>query len=261
MNRNQRHPLMNLLAVLVVSGVLIAAAVTAVLLFRTLTQPTNQVEVTGIRSDLSQEGVVITFIQPRGAAAQAGLQRGDIILSIAGNPVNQRDALRDQVILQEPGSQVIVTVLHGDELRNVTVTLAVDPPYLGVDGVGVGEIPPTNNQLPPGQPGAESTPFPNAPANPSLPSAPLPRIIHVVPGSPAELARLQPGDLITAVDDQVVRSVQNVVLYMSVKQSGDTLKFTVQRQGITVEIPVTLAPHPDGSVRAFLGIQLPPVEQ
>lgn len=254
MNRQRSHSLMSILAVLVVSGVVLAAAAATILLYRALSQPRNEVAVSGISPNLSQEGVVVTFLQPDGAAAQAGIQRGDIILSVAGHPVQQRDALREQITLQGPGQPVLLGVLHGDELRNVTVMLADQPPLLGLDGVGVGEVPPGN--LPPFTP---TPPLAGTPAG--QPFSPPARIIAVVPGSPAEAALLQPDDLITALDGQQVRSVQDVIGFVLAKQPGDVVQFTVQRQGVTVEALITLAPHPDGSGKPYLGINLPPFSQ
>lgn len=115
MNEQRPQFFMSILAVIVVSGVLLAAAAATILLYRALAQPRDEVAVSGITPSLSQEGVVVTFLQPDGAAAQAGIQRGDIILSVAGHSVNQREALREQINLQEPGQQVLLGVLHGDE--------------------------------------------------------------------------------------------------------------------------------------------------
>lgn len=253
---NRQHPqfLISILAVIVVSGVLLAAAAATILLYRALAQPRDEVTVSGITSSLSQEGVVVTFLQPDGAAAQAGIQRGDIILSVAGHPVNQREALREQINLQEPGQPVLLGVLHGDELRSITVTLAEQPPLLGLDGAGIGE----------GQPGnvpflTPAPPLDRTPAEP--PFSPPARIMAVVPGSPAEVALLRSDDLITSLDGQQVRSAQDVITFVLAKSPGDAVQFTVQRQGVTVEVVVTLTPHPDGSGKPYVGINLPPFSQ
>ena len=258
----QRQRLLAVLAVVVVSGVLLAAAVAAILLYQSLSQPATQVELPGLSPDLSQDGVVITFVQSGSPAEQAGLQRGDIILSVAGEQVNGREMLRQVVNRQVVGSQVLLAVLHGDELRNVVVTLAQEPPLLGVDGAGANEAPvagPANGPLP-------NQPLPGAPApegnQPGQLSPDPPAIVvDVLPDSPAAAAGLQRQDVIVAVDGQQVRLARELVLLILVHAPGDSLPVTVQRQGVTVTMTVTLVAHPDGSGKAYLGVRLPSFSQ
>ena len=253
----QRQRLLTVLAIVVVSGVLLAAAVAAILLYQSLAQPASQVELPGLTSNLSQDGVVITFVQPGSPAELAGLQRGDIILSVAGERVNGREMLRQVVNRQAAGSQVLLAVLHGDELRNVMVTLA-EPPLLGVDGAGANEAPvagPLPNQPLPGAPAPEG----NQPGQ--LPPDPPAIVVDVLPESPAAAAGLQRQDVIVAVDGQHVRLARELVLLILVHAPGDNLPVTVQRQEVTVEMTVTLATHPDGSGKAYLGVRLPSFSQ
>ena len=254
----QRQRLLTVLAIVVVSGVLLAAAVAAILLYQSLAQPASQVELPGLAPNLSQDGVVITFVQPGSPAEQAGLQRGDIILSVAGERVNGREMLRQVVNRQVVGSQVLLAVLHGDELRNVMVTLAAEPPLLGVDGAGANETPvagPLPNQPLPGAPAPEG----NQPGQ--LPPDPPAIVVDVLPDSPAAAAGLQRQDVIVAVDGQQVRLARELVLLILVHAPGDNLPVTVQRQDVTVEMTVTLATHPDGSGKAYLGVRLPSFSQ
>lgn len=245
MKTNRQANWLTLLGGLVVCGVLLAAAAAGILVYRVLSQPPSPAELTGFTLGLSQSGVVITYIHPDSPAEQAGLHRGDIILSVAEHPVNDRDSLRDQIAGQTPGADVTLSVLHGDEVRKVVVTLAGEPPLLGVDGLGHGET------------SAAASPESNSPElAPYLPPA---LVMAVVPGSPAEQAGLKPDDLITVVNDQSVGTAQDVIGLMAAQRPGDTLQLIVQRQGITVIINVKLAAHPDDPVRAFLGISLPPL--
>lgn len=236
---------LTLLGGLVVCGVLLAAAAAGILVYRVLSQPARPVELTDLTSGLSQDGVVITYVQPGSPAEQAGLYRGDIILSVAGHPVNERAALRTQIALQSFGSDVTLSVLHGDELRNVVVTLADQPPLLGVDGLGNGE---TFAAAPPESTARDASSF----APPAL-------VMSVVPGSPAELGGLKPDDLITAMNDQRIGTAQDVMGLIATQRPGDTLQLVVQRYGISVIINVKLATHPDDLGKAFLGINLPPL--
>ena len=245
MKTNRQANWLTLLGGLVVCGVLLAAAAAGILVYRALSQPAKPVQITGLTSNLSQSGVVVTYIHSDSPAEQAGLHRGDIILSVAGHPVNDRASLRDQIALQTPGAAVTLSVLHGDELRNVVVTLAEVAPLLGVDGLGSGE---TSAAAPPESDAPEPTSF----SPPAL-------VVTVVAGSPAEQAGLKPDDLITAMNDQPINTTEDVTEVIKRQRPGDTLQLIVQRQGITVIINVTLTAHPDDPARAFLGISLPPL--
>lgn len=52
------------------------------------------------------------------------------------------------------------------------------------------------------------------------------------------------GDVITAIDGQPIRSMEDLIVYISQRQVGDRVVLTVLRGGKSVEIPVTLAARP-----------------
>ena len=62
----------------------------------------------------------------------------------------------------------------------------------------------------------------------------------IVPGGPAALAGLQPGDVVTAVDGHPVDTYQDFVVDIRSHVPGDTLTLTVQRGGKTQNFSVTL---------------------
>jgi len=55
------------------------------------------------------------------------------------------------------------------------------------------------------------------------------------------------GDIITAIDDKAVNSIQVLVGYVSEKQVGDEVTLTILRDGETFSLGVTLAARPDES--------------
>jgi putative serine protease PepD len=59
-------------------------------------------------------------------------------------------------------------------------------------------------------------------------------------GSPAELAGLQQGDLVTAVDGSPVADATQLIVTIRSSAPGDTVSLTVERGGVTTEVPVTL---------------------
>jgi putative serine protease PepD len=65
-------------------------------------------------------------------------------------------------------------------------------------------------------------------------------ITSVGPGTPAEQAGIQRGDLITAVNGEPVDSALSLVGYIREQAVGNTVKLTIIRNGQTMEISATL---------------------
>jgi S1-C subfamily serine protease len=68
-------------------------------------------------------GVYVTRIDGAGPAAQAGLQRGDVIVQVNGQEVDDESSLEDMLATEAPGDKVSVTVYRGDQQLAFTVTL------------------------------------------------------------------------------------------------------------------------------------------
>jgi putative serine protease PepD len=58
-----------------------------------------------------------------GAAAKAGLEAGDIIVSVAGQPVSSVVALQSILAAHKPGDRVPVGISRGGTQSTLTVTL------------------------------------------------------------------------------------------------------------------------------------------
>lgn len=69
----------------------------------------------------------------------------------------------------------------------------------------------------------------------------------VVAGGPADLAGIEPGDVITAIDGRVVTRGDELVVAIRAQAPGDTIVLTVERDGSTQDIPVTLTANTDVS--------------
>lgn len=68
------------------------------------------------------------------------------------------------------------------------------------------------------------------------------RVGHVLPGSPAEQAGLQPGDVILEVDGYPVRRFRGMtesVFWHVIRSEGETIPFLVERDGETLELEAT----------------------
>lgn len=72
-------------------------------------------------------GALVGDIKPDGPAARAGIERGDIILDINGQPVNSQDDLSVRISEMAPGTTVHLTVARNGQTRDVPVALGEYP--------------------------------------------------------------------------------------------------------------------------------------
>jgi serine protease Do len=92
------------------------------------------VTVQGVTSDLAKslglpsvQGALVDSVTPGGPASHAGVEQGDVILSVNGHPINDSNALRNQVSSMAPGSTLTLNVFrHGSE-KPLTASLSQMP--------------------------------------------------------------------------------------------------------------------------------------
>ncbi len=151
-------------------------------------------------------GAVISEVQPDSPGAHAGLKVGDVIIGLDGKKVTDAGQLQAEVSSKHPGTKVTLDVLRDGKSVNVPVTLE----ELGSKdkkeelsasaengkprwGIGIADLSSdVREQL-------------QAPQN--LKGAVIQR---VQPGSPAEEAGLQPGQVIQSVNRQQTPSAADV---------------------------------------------------
>ena len=68
-------------------------------------------------------GALVTQLEDRSAAAEAGVQSGDVIIELNGTPVKDRRNLQLMVGRLSPGDKVSLKVLHDGKEKTFTVTL------------------------------------------------------------------------------------------------------------------------------------------
>src|SRR5206468_8168575 len=72
-------------------------------------------------------GALVTQLEERSAAAEAGLQTGDVITELNGTPVKDRRNLQLMVGRLAPGEKVAMKVLRDGKEKTFTVTLKEMP--------------------------------------------------------------------------------------------------------------------------------------
>ena len=71
-------------------------------------------------------------------------------------------------------------------------------------------------------------------------------VAEVTPGGPADKAGIQQGDIIIEIDGEEMVEASDVLIAVRDKKPGDTVEVTVDRNGTTQVISVTLEERPAG---------------
>ncbi len=182
--------------------------------------------------DSTAMGAVVTQVDPNSPGAKAGLEIGDVITEVNGQKVNDSGELQVYVGQQKPGTKVELTVLRNGKTQTMPVTLEeLNAPgehnssaTEGLSkmrwGLGLGELTPqVRDQL-------------QAPSN-----VRGVLIEQVRPGSSADNAGLQQGDVILEVNRHKVQTPGDVQEELSkVAQGQDALLLVWSNGGNTFRV-------------------------
>jgi len=178
-------------------------------------------------------GAVITEVQPDSPGAKAGLKVGDVITELDGNKVTDAGQLQMEVGQKRPGSKIALEVMRDGRSLNLPVTLEELGSRDGKDklasnnengkprwGVGIADLTSdVRQQL-------------RAPEN--LKGAVIQRVL---PGSPADEAGLQPGEVIVSVNRKETQSAADVQKALaSVPQGQDAMVLIWANGGSTFRV-------------------------
>jgi serine protease Do len=152
-----------------------------------------------------KDGVVLSRVMPGGPAAKAGLRDGDILTEIAAQPVKDPRNLQRIVAGLPTGKKVELAVVRDGNRKVVTVTVESQPESFGQTDEGPGPAPTALGKL--GAKVANLTPMTARQFGYSERTEGV-LVAEVEPESGAGLAGLQAGMLITKVDGQHVKTVQ-----------------------------------------------------
>jgi serine protease Do len=163
-------------------------------------------------------GAVVTQVEPNSPGAKAGLKVGDVITEVNGKTVIDAGALQVEVGQQQPGTTLHLKALRDGKSVDLPVTLEAmgkgehdnqisDAGHKPRWGIGLGDLTPDVRQ--------------QLQASEDVHGA---VIEQVTPGSPADNAGLQQGEVITEVNRQPVHSAADVQKALaSVPPNSDAL--------------------------------------
>ena len=153
----------------------------------------------------SVNGALVSDVERGGPAATAGVQRGDVIIALNGQPVKDSNVLRNEVAQLQPGTAAKLTLRRDGSEREITVTLGqLAAPRAGTTGVERGGE--SNAQF-----GLSLEPLTTERARELGVRATSGVVVTAVePGGRAARAGLRGGDVIEQVDRKNVASVDTL---------------------------------------------------
>ena len=69
------------------------------------------------------KGVIVGSVTPKSSAEKAGVKRGDIIIAINGEKIEDGNALRNKVAATAPGTEITLTILRDGKEQELKATL------------------------------------------------------------------------------------------------------------------------------------------
>ncbi|MEM5434950.1 DegQ family serine endoprotease [Paraburkholderia diazotrophica] len=175
------------------------------------------------------QGALVSSVDPGGPAAKAGLQPGDVILSVNDTDVTDSSDLPSQIAGLKPGTQADIKVWRDKSTKDLKVTIGSlsDAKVASNDESGPAQMQ--------GRLGVAVRPL--TPQEKSSASVSHGLLVQNAGGAAAS-AGIQPGDVILAVNGRPVSNVDQ--LKQAVTAAGNSLALLIQRDNAQIFVPVDL---------------------
>jgi serine protease Do len=179
-------------------------------------------------------GALVSYVEPDGPAQKAGLRPGDVVLEVDDKPIDQSSALSNTIAAIKPGTDTKLTVWRGGKEEHVDVHVAqLEEPETRAAGAR-----PSNKSEEGAKLGLVVRPL--SPEEKQSVGTEGSLVVEDVQG-PAARAGLQPGDVILAVNNRSVRSVQDLRTEAAKLRGGDSAALLVERGGNQIFVPVRVS--------------------
>jgi serine protease Do/serine protease DegQ len=162
-----------------------------------------------------REGVVVVEVEPESAADRAGLETGDIIVSVRSRPIRRVTDFHSEAAVTFIGDELGVEVLRDGKVRKLKLAVT-DDTQEQVSG----------RRVDPRLAGTELQNFRNR-EEAGLGAGVL--VTDVDPESAAWRYGLRPGDVLVALNERAIRNIAD--LRDSARGNGQPLLFRVYRSG------------------------------
>jgi serine protease Do len=198
--------------------------------------PTEAIDELGLKE---RRGALVATVESGGAAADAGLEPGDVIIEYNGKPVRNSNDLVGMVVNTKPGTRVPVKIIRDKQERNLNVT--VEELNLEEEGRST-----SSGSTEPGEDTASGFGMTLSNITPELErrlrldnAVEGAAVVDVEPGGAAARAGIVPGDIITRVNRQRVSTAAEASRELGKVESGRTALMLIVRGGQETFLTVT----------------------
>jgi serine protease Do len=182
------------------------------------------------------KGALVADVTSNSPAAQAGVQRGDVIVAFNGKEVADNHDLPAMVAGTPIGQQATLTVLRNGQKMQLAVKVGELPPEQTAQNA---TSPEGSVQPAQGKWGLELQDLtPQLAGQLNLKSEKGVAVVDVKPGSQADEAGMQKGDIILEVNRQPITSVNDAVKKMGGSKDKNHLLLYVQRGVSKLYVPL-----------------------
>jgi Do/DeqQ family serine protease len=180
-----------------------------------------------------EAGVVVESIEPGTPAYRSRLQAGDVILRVDGRKVALSRDLQREILSKSIGQSVNLEVWRRGRVVSVDVQTGEQPDRLMRASRSMQPVFPGDEQVVPApvpRPRPGDMP-PGGMAVKELSDHRGVQVTEVVPGSPAELAGLQPGDIISEMAGKPVHSLKDFNVLLNETDPDRGAMMLIERDG------------------------------
>jgi S1-C subfamily serine protease len=174
------------------------------------------------------DGVLLSQIYPGGPAAQAGLAKGDVVLSVDGFAISDSNALRYRVVTHRTGEAVAVRYWRAGAMRDAMIRIALPPDAGREEGVISGVNPMQGAKI------ANITP---ALADEMQMDMMAKGVVVTGVAAASQAARFgfQQGDIVRQINGERIATVAQLKRALS---EGDEWNMAIQRGDQTMQLSV-----------------------
>jgi serine protease Do len=180
-------------------------------------------------------GALVSSVEKDGPAAKAGLQPGDVILSVNGKPVERFGELSGSIAAMKPGADASLDVWRGGKKQNFSVKIVElkEQQQQASNRLGGKQKERATNQA--SQFGLTVRPLDPQEKEQAETQGNL--VVEEATG-PAASAGVQPGDIILGVNGKKIKTVKE--LQDEAKSSGKNVALLIQREDAQIFVPLRI---------------------
>jgi len=157
-------------------------------------------------SVIAGDGLMVHAVAENSPAEEAGIESGDIILEIEGQPVRRRGDVQDMVNSVEEGAEITLLLLRNGQVEEIILKPELDPESQLLK-IGV-------------------WPWWNV-------------VSQVDEGSPAYEAGIRDGDTILSINGQVIYNDESISSALHSIEDGEEIKLVLLREGKETSLSLT----------------------